>query len=86
MQCLTWSDLTAFGEGFLSCRPLVGVHEGSFQGQGGDITAAEFDRLAFLMQSSAESNSHSADGSPMDISPTPFSGLLLLRSVPEYWH
>ncbi len=50
------------------------MQEGSFQEHGGSITAAEFDRLAFLMRSSAESCSHSMEGSPMDTSPTPFSG------------
>ena len=65
----------------------MGVQEGSFQEHGGSITAGEFDRLAFLMRSSAESCSHSMEGSPMDTSPTPFSGSfashlhLLLKEV-----
>ena len=55
-------------------RPMLGVQEGSFQGHGGSITAGEFDRLSFLMHSASDSPNPLADGSPMDTSPTPFSG------------
>ena len=55
---------------------MIGVQEGSFQGHSEDISAGEFDRLAFLMRSSAESSADSREGSPMDTTPSPFSGIL----------
>ncbi|EIE26747.1 TBCC-domain-containing protein [Coccomyxa subellipsoidea C-169] len=42
----------------------------------GTISAAEFDRLGFLLRGSAES-SPTQDGSPMDVSPSPFQDAMV---------
>ena len=55
-------------------RPLVGIQEGSYHGHSGNIMAGEFDRLSFLLRSAFEQASIDTEGSPMDVSPTPFTG------------
>ena len=55
-------------------RPLVGIQEGSYQGHSGSIMAGEFDRLSFLLRSAFEQASIDTEGSPMDVTPTPFTG------------
>ncbi|CAL8467086.1 g6622 [Coccomyxa elongata] len=51
----------------------------------GTISAAEFDRLGFLLRGSAESTA-AQDGSPMDVSPSPFQedGWRLSAHVPHF--
>ena len=55
-------------------RPLVGIQEGSYHGHSGSIMAGEFDRLSFLLRSAFEQASIDTEGSPMDVTPTPFTG------------
>jgi hypothetical protein len=55
------------------CQNRPSSPEGSLHGAG--LTAAEFDRLSFLLRPAAEGHSDT-DGSPMDVAPSPFNGTL----------
>ena len=57
--------------GLTKCQLVVQKAEGSVHS--GTISAAEFDRLGFLLRGSFESNA-AKEGSPMDVSPSPFQG------------
>jgi hypothetical protein len=46
----------------------------------GSVSAREFDRLTFLLRLSTERRADD-DGSPMDVSPSPFQGLALLHPM-----
>lgn len=54
-------------------------------GHAGVISAGELDRLGLLLRGPAEAaagaSASELDGSPMDVSPTPFQGALLRRPV-----